>query len=94
MAQLSASIAIAALLSPLLAFEASAREIAVIIDGDLTTYEQRFVAGAKQAGENLGVQIKLFSPSVYHDSESFVNLMRNVLNSNPIGCGRRSKVEY
>ena len=85
MAQLSASIAIAALLSPLLAFEASAREIAVVIDGDLTTYEQRFVAGAKQAGENLGVQIKLFSPSVYHDSESFVNLMRNVLNSKPLG---------
>jgi esterase/lipase superfamily enzyme/ABC-type sugar transport system substrate-binding protein len=82
MAFVSRSVALAILF---LSSESHASEIAVIIDGNFTTYEQRFITGAKQAGENLGVGIKLYSPSFYHDNGSLLSLMRNVLDSKPLG---------
>ena len=85
MVHISRSIALAIIFAPFLSSETFASDIAVVVDGDFTTYEQRFIAGAKQAGENLGVEIKLFSPSVYHDNESLLGLILNVLDLKPLG---------
>jgi ABC-type sugar transport system substrate-binding protein len=62
-----------------------ARDISLVVKGDLSPYEARFMSGAAQAGTNLGVNIKVFSPSVLTNNNLVVLLKRLVSEPNKSG---------
>ena len=62
-----------------------AGDIGVIVNGDSSLYEKRFIAGANQASIDLKTDLKIYTLSTSHDLDALVQSFKSVVETNPIG---------